>query len=331
MKNATLMLVLCCLLWGYSFPVMQLSMKALEGHYFEKGGLSSVSVHVQGIGLNAGFLGWRFGLAALLTALGWREARRGYSRLEVTSGGWLGVFFIAGMICQIAGLRYTLPSVSSFITSISVVFTPLAQAVIFRRAVAGRTWFGVALALCGLIILAQPNPGACENCQVLPVPPFPYFGEALTTLGAIFFTGLVLGLDHMGSRCNPVRMSVAMFCSSSVIGTLISALLCGSALYRSEVIGGLVRDTRFVALLFTLTLFSSVFAIQLMYRFQKFVSPAVASVVYSTEAVFSLIFSLLFRTENLTLLTAVGGGLILAAFVLVTLPGGNNSKPEPVL
>ena len=326
MRKAALMLVLCCLLWGYSFPVMQLASKLLEGHVVANGDVASTSLHV---GLDAAFLGWRFGLAALITAACWRVARSGFTRLEVGGGAALGVLFAAGMVCQLGGLRYTLPSVSSFITSLTVVFTPLAQALIFRRRVLARTWLGVALALIGMTILAQPNPGACVACQVLPTPPLPYFGEALTVLGAVFFTALVLGLDRAGSRCNPVRMSLAMFCSSSILLMLVGAALCGSTLYRADVLSAIGQDQRFIVLLVTLTFFSSVLAINLMYRYQKFVSPAVASVIYSTESVFATLFSLAFVTEILTLKTVLGGSLILSAFFIVTLPSAEIIEAAP--
>ncbi len=319
------MLVLCCLLWGYSFPVMQLSMDMLGKRFAEAGGLPVQAEPLHELGLTAAFLGWRFGLAALATALLWGSARSGFKRVEIRSGFFLGLIFAVGMICQLAGLRYTLPSVSSFITSLTVVFTPLAQALIFRRSVGAWTWLGVALALGGMTVLSQPNPGACLDCRILPVPPIPYLGEALTTLGAVFFTALILGLDRLGSRCDPARLSLAMFCSSAVCTSLIGWLLCGSALYRTEVVGVLAHDFRFVELLLTLTLFSSVLAIHLMYRYQQFVSPAVASVIYATESVFATLFSLIFGTERLTVNTVVGGTLILAAFALVTLPRSADS------
>ncbi|MEI6236451.1 MAG: DMT family transporter [Planctomycetota bacterium] len=328
MQKAAIMLVLCCLLWGYSFPVMQLSNQILESHYYGKGGAPAANVVWELVGLRGAFLGWRFGLAALITAVFWRSARSGYTRLEVSSGLALGLLFAVSMVCQVAGLRYTLPSASSFLTSLTVVFTPIVQALVFKRRVTPLTWLGVVLALAGMTIISLPNPNACINCQVLPIPPIPYLGEAMTTLGAAFFTVLILGLDKIGSSCNPVRMSVMMFVSSAFFCTLAGLAFCGQALYRMDVISPLIHDQKFILLIVTLTFFSSVLAIQFMYRYQSFVSPAVASVIYATESVFATLFSVvLFHTEELTAITVVGGSLILTAFLLVTLP--SNAKPEP--
>ncbi len=239
----------------------------------------------------------------------------------------MGVLFGAGMICQIAGLRYILPSVSSFLTSLTVVFTPLAQALILRlRRVGMRTWAGVALALTGMGILSLPNPGACAECHPLPAPPFPFMGEIATTLGALFFTVQVLALDRYSPRCNPARMSLAMLSGSAIFTTIVGVLFCGSGLYRADVLSGLVTDAAFVLRLASLVIFCSVLAIQLMIRYQQFVSPAVASVIYSTESVFATLFSLFFATEIMTGKTAIGGVLILSALILVTMPA-----KEPVV
>lgn len=319
MKKAALILVFCCVFWGYSFPVMKISMDVLRGHFLSLHGAKPSQA--EDAGLKAAFLGWRFGLAGIVTVLLLSTARRGYSRDDVRLGGLLGVLFAAGMLCQLAGLQYTLPSASSFLTSLSVIFTPLAQASIFRRHVHGWTWVGVAMALCGAAVLALPNDGARTAQSSMDHPPLPYLGEALTTLSAVFFTAQVLALDRFGARCNSERMTVAMFTSSTLIFLALSAGLCGRALYNGAMAKALAADAAFPWLLITLTLLSSVLAFNWMNRYQKYVSPAVASVIYSNESVFATLFSCaVFRTEQLTWTTALGGVLILAALAAVTLP-----------
>jgi drug/metabolite transporter (DMT)-like permease len=307
MKKAALMLVFCCVLWGFSFPAMQLAIEALRLH-------SSVP----DLGLRAEFLGWRFGLAALATLVLFPSVRRSFSRDDLFGGALLGALFSLGMLCQIAGLRYALPSVSSFLTSLTVIFTPLAQALLFKRPVSLRTWLGVALAAAGLAVFSIPNPQACASCTVTESPPFPWLGEILTTAGALFFTAQVLVLDRFGPRCNSARMTLAMFAAASALPLAAGVLFGGAEVYRSEALLACIRDWKFAMLLLSLTLLSSVLAIHLMNRYQRFVSPAAASVMYSTESVFATLFSLAFQTEKLTLFTVAGGVFILAAVVVVT-------------
>lgn len=149
----------------------------------------------------------------------------------------------------------------------------------------------------------------------------------MTTLGALFFTGLILGLDVAGPKCNPARMSVAVFSFAALFTSLIGLGLSGTSLYNASLLKTLVSDHEFILLLFSLTLFSSVLAISLMYRYQRFVSPAVASVIYTTESVFATGFSLLFQAEHLTYNTVLGGSLILGALILVTIPRKPKTDP----
>jgi drug/metabolite transporter (DMT)-like permease len=324
MKKAAFILVLCCLLWGYSFPVLQLAMKALRELYWQ----GREPVAAQALGLTGAFLGWRFTLAALMTLAFLPSTWRGYTRNDVRSGMILGTLFAAGMLCQLGGLQFVLPSVSSFLTSLTVIFTPLTQALILRRSVSGWTWAGVGLAMAGVGVLSIPNPDACAECSVMEKPPIPYLGEMLSTLGAVIFTMQILALDRFGARCNSRRLTLVNFVTTSVICSQFGLLLCGRALYRQEVIGALFSNGKFLILLVTLTLVSSVLAVHLMNRYQHEVTPAVASVIYTTESIFATIFSLLFGTERLTATTVIGGVLLMGAFAAVTLPG--NEKHEEV-
>src|SRR6185295_11459163 len=114
------------------------------------------------------------------------------------------------------------------------------------------------------------------------------------------------------------RVTLAMFSAAALFQSVAAVVFCGSDLYRSDVLGPLVQDWQFTLLLLSLTVLSSVVAIHLMNQYQQFVTPAVASVIYSTESIFAIVFSLLFGRENLTQKTVIGGALILCALVLVT-------------
>ena len=329
MKRAVPMLLLACALWGYSFPVMQLTMDALRGHV-ARGNAPLQTPGEMGelreLGLRASFLGWRFGLGALVMLLCFRAARDKFSRDEVRGGIQVGVLFSAGMLCQISGLRFILPSVSSLLTGLTVIFTPLAQSMLFKRHVSARAWLGVALALAGMAVLALPNPGAFADFSVVEKPPLPYLGEWLTVAGALCFTAVLLSIDHFGKRTNPVHLTTAMFIVTSLTTVLIGAPLCGEAVYRASVWVPLLHDLKFLLLYGGLLLLSTVLANYFMYRYQPSVSPTVASVIYCSESIFATLWSLAFQTEQLSKETTAGGVLILCALAVTTL--GESSPVE---
>ena len=88
----------------------------------------------------------RFGSAALLYFLLTFSQQHGFSRSDLLGGITTGASFTLGVLLQLVGLRYTTPSVSAFLTSLAVVFTPLAQAFVLHRRVGPRVWLSIALA-----------------------------------------------------------------------------------------------------------------------------------------------------------------------------------------
>lgn len=312
-RLAVLALAGCCVFWGLSFPVMKIAVGTFEHHV--RAGAESLSV-ANTVAVNATFNGWRF---LITTAIYWvmmRSWRSSFTGREIQGGAAIGIFFGLGMQAQIAGLRYTLPSISGFLTALVVVFAPLAQAFIFRKRVTMITWLAVAIAFAGIVILSQPNPEAVTLAA--PVPPIPFLGEALTILGSVLFTGQVLALDRYGQDCNTTRLTVLMFFVTGALSTGLGAILGGAAIYNGPVLMALVTDRTLQWSMMAVVMFSSIVALHLMNKYQPMVSPATASVIYCLEPVFATAFSVLFATEVLTATTAAGGAMILLGVLVVT-------------
>jgi drug/metabolite transporter (DMT)-like permease len=318
-------LVLCCVLWGYSFPVMQLATHAFDRHLLA----GRAADDARDLAARALFNGIRFGLAALLYALlTWRR-QRGFTRADVTGGAVVGAFFAAGMLLQVTGLRWTFPSVSSFLTALAVVFAPLGQAAILRRPVGGATWVAVGLALVGMTVLGWPKPeAAAAGNSLAAAPPVRHLGEIVTVAAALLFTGQILAVDRFGGRADAVRLTLVMLATTSVLSLAVGASIGGDSMLRWNLIGGIARDGRVLWTMATLVTFSSVAALHLMNMYQPYVSPATASVIYCTEPLFGTAFSLAFATERLTVLTVAGGAAVLAAVLVVALAGKDPVLPS---
>ncbi len=309
----------CCLLWGLSFPVMQFASASLERAVQAEG--SPVGIRFT-LAMQATFNGWRFGLAAALYWVLTRARQRGYRAVDWQAGVTIGLFCGLGMFLQLTGLRYTLPSVSGFLTALVVVFAPLAQAVIFRKAVTLRVWFAVGVAVVGMSILAQANPGARAENTLAVRPPLPYLGEVLTVVSAVLFTGHILSVDRFGGAADTARMTVVMLAGVAVVNTGLALGLGGHGVYRLSIVQSLVRDPVFLGSIGSLIVFCTVTAMHLMNRYQPLVSAAVASVIYCLEPVFATLWSVGFRTDSLTMVTIAGGVVIIGAVLIVARPGG---------
>src|SRR5208282_3987459 len=136
--RADLSLAFCSLLWGATFVVV-------------KNSLDYSSVFV--------FLAARFTLAALLMAAFRPRIFRALKREELLAGAALGLFMFAGYAFQTAGLQYTTPAKSGFVTGSSVVLVPLLLAIFWRKRLARWAYAGAFCALVGLYFLTVPAEG----------------------------------------------------------------------------------------------------------------------------------------------------------------------------
>ena len=307
---AVLSLVLCCVFWGLSFPLMQMAADQVA----RAGGWIDRSI-VRDVALRSTYIGWRFGLSGLLYGVLTLRWQRGYGAHEVRGGVIVAMFFAAGNILQMIGLRYALPSVSSVLTSMVVVFTPFAQYFLLRRRVGAATWQAVVLALVGVIVLSFPNPSAAAPLTLTTQAPVPWLGEGATLLASTLFTGQVLSVDHFGRSVEPRRLTFVMFAAASIVTLAFGVLLGGGALHTGAIVSALVTDPHFWSVNVAMVVICSVGAFHLMNTAQPLVSPAAAAVIYCMEPVFATAWSVVLGTESITWLTLAGGGLVVLAMI----------------
>ncbi|HEY8751744.1 MAG TPA: DMT family transporter [Tepidisphaeraceae bacterium] len=307
-RLAILILGFCCICWGFSFPTMQIGAAAVS-----RALRASTDAPISELAIRGTFNGCRFALAGLIClALTPRRFTR-ITRPDLTGGLAVGAFFGGGMLLQVYGLRYALPSVSSFLTALSVVFAPITQSLLFRRPVGSRVWLSIAIAMAGMIILSAGGAQSSAQGALIQPSPIPYLGEILTILGASLFTAQILAVDHFGQRADPSRLTTVMLLTAGALNLAIGLSTGGTILLRSQTLHLLLHDSSFLWPFTGLVLLSSVLALKLMNAWQPRITPATATVVYCLEPVFGTLFSIAFQTESLTPKTTLGGAIILAA------------------
>lgn len=321
---AFLGLLACNLLWGLSFPVMALisRLPAIKSAAASSGPLSTT----------AAFLLIRFSLATLLMLVFLPRLSRGLTRLELRLGFGVGLMFGCGMVFQVLGL-YDIPaSRSAFLTSLSVVFAPMATIALHRRAPHVAVLAGSALALGGTAALtgvaAYDGPSGTFKFDLGAMS----WGDLSTVAAAIFFTLQILAVDAASKRVTPVRITVGMFCGVVVIAASVLAALAATLGFEPlQPLASAAVDARFASLTIALTLLSTIAPFVLMNHYQHHFSPAHASLIYTLEPVFATFWACIlpellgsmvgveYPSEGVTVPTLIGGSLIALGNVVALL------------
>jgi drug/metabolite transporter (DMT)-like permease len=213
----------------------------------------------------------------------------------LVKGGILGILLFAGFVSQTVGLQYTGASKSAFITGMMVVFTPICQIIIERKAPKIGNVFGIVLVTIGLYLLTSPA-GSEFN-----------LGDGLNLLCAVTFALYIVYMDVFSKGQDPVHLTVAQFVVCAVLG-LVGALLFEPIKFHPT-------PWAYGALIY-LTIFATVIALFVQTRYQKDTTPTRSAVIFSIEPVLAAGFAYLLLGEVLGVSGMVGGGLIVGGVLI---------------
>ncbi len=243
---------------------------------------------------------WRFVVATAVIAIGWGYRRafwRGITRRELGVGLLTGAMLFGGYILQTEGQYYISPSVSGFVTGLSVVLVPiflLAFGVRLRAAHAA----GAIAAGVGLYLLANPS----GKVSIL--------GTGLTLISAALFGLQIVVIEQLWKGGSPLRLVFFQMAWVAVLSAVACPLLGAPALaagakpiaWLTVAVDGVGASAlAFLAQAWALTKLSSL----------------EISVIYSLEPVFAVAVAGLVLGVTLGMLDWLGGLTIVAAMGLV--------------
>ena len=335
--KAVFFLTIVNALWGMSFPTVKALTEQLDRHFIGTNEVASSSYRVASA---TWIISLRFSLAFVLLAVLYRSLMKQTRWFEWWAGAWIGTLFLCGLILQTIGLATIPASRSGFLTSLSVVFTPLLVAASHGRRPTMWLIAGVAIATLGVSILTGlilwDGAGfrlAPDAMQVWTI------GDTLTTVASIFFSMQIIFIDRFGKQMNPAALTPGMFAAVSVLAVMafvVTTRWFGSIDASEFVV--VSKQTSFWLLILILSVFPSLLAFSWMNTYQPLVTAVQAAVIYTMEPVFvsswalflpgilSVACGLNYANETLSLSMLLGGGLILVANVLALLPKEANAS-----
>lgn len=237
-----------------------------------------------------------------------------------------GLTWKAGICCGLAltaastlqqfGIQYTTVGKAGFITTLYIIFVPVAG-IFFHKRVSGIVWIGAVMAAAGMYLLCMTERLALG------------FGDILVFLCAVVFAVHIMLVDYFAPKTDGVIISCIQF---AVCGILCTA---GSFIWENptgEQLWGGAGALAYSGIL------SCGVAYTLQIVGQSGVNPTVAALLLSLESVFAAVsawiafeIGFLETDQTMTGRQLAGCVLVFAAVILVQLPAkwfrfGKNGK-----
>lgn len=285
-KNS-LLLLLTAVIWGTAFVAQQVGMDhvgpfAFSAARFILGGITLLPVL------------W---LLRKKNKIGQEEEKH---KKDTWVGGFFCgiVLFLAGNLQQI-GIQYTTVGKAGFITALYIVIVPIIG-IFFKKRVGVKLWGSVAIACIGLYLLCMTDRLTLA------------LGDSLVFLSAIVFSIHILVIDHYSPKADGVKMSCIQFFIAGVL-----SLICMPVF---EIIPSLENvGSAWLPILYAGVLSSGV-AYTLQIAGQKNVNPTIASLIFSLEAVISVIAAWIILGQIMSTKEIIGALFMFIAIILAQIP-----------
>lgn len=295
-RFAILMLVIACALWGMSFNWNKEAQHFL-GQRWTAATVDPAAGHLG----PATFLAIRFPIAAALWLLIFPRSRKNWTRGVIFGGITGGVFLSVGMLFQHYGLSLTSESLSAFLTSLTILFTPLVAAFVLRHTIPPALWMAVGVATLGVALMTiYREEGRFE------------LGALLGLLCAVVFSGHILVVDYFGKREDPWAFTLGQLLTASVVFVLFALFRARANLDAAPaVLAEATRSTTFLILTAASVIFSTLITFGLMFRYQPQTTPTRAALVYLTEPLFATAYAWIAADRTIDAGAIIGAALII--------------------
>lgn len=298
MKNnelkGTLSLLLAALIWGFALVSQKTGAETL-------GPLSFTGIRC--------LLG-SFALVPLFMVLDRgkspeQKAEEHNPKLLIKGGIVCGLIVFTFTILQQTGIAYTVVGTSGFITALYIIIVPVAG-IFLHRKVGTQIWICVLIAMGGFYLIC-----ASQGFHQLNK------GDMMMLAAAFGCAAHIYAIDYFVKKLDPIKFSSLQFFVTGLISLVLALIIEKPAM-----------DDIMTASL--PLLYSGVVSGGLGYMFQiigqKYVEPAKASLLLSSETVFTLTTGMIFFHEILTPTKYIGCALIFFAIILSQLNFTNLRK-----
>ena len=206
----------------------------------------------------------------------------------------LGGVVAAYMMLIQVGIAFTTIGKCGFITALYIIIVPI-MGIFLKKMPSLRIWLCVIIAVIGFYLMCMSEGLSAINK-----------GDVLIFIGAFFCAMQIYFIDSLSKRISPMLLTCLQFLFAGII------CMVGAFVVEHPTVTEIL--TAIVPLLYT-GVVSCGIGYMLQAYSQKYVEPMKASLLFSSETIFTMIFGLIIFQEIMSFREYVGCGLIFFAIV----------------
>ena len=269
-------LIVTTIIWGSAFVVMKNSVDIISPTYL---------------------LALRFTIASMALVAVFFKRLKLVNKTEILCGSLLGVFLFVSYLLQTYGVKYTTASKNAFITTLYVIIVPFLHWFFNKKRPSVNNIGAAVIAVFGLALISLEGDLSIN------------IGDLLTLFCGLFFAFHIVFVDRYTDHHDPVRLTVIQMVAAAILSWVLAPIMEGTQDFT------VINGSMLIGLLY-LGIFSTMICFLLQNVGQKHLSPNTTSIILSFEAVFGLVFSVIFLGEEVTPKLMAGCILLFSSVIL---------------
>lgn len=282
-------LVFMTLLWGATFVIVKESLNDISSMLF---------------------ITLRFGLASVILVVLMIIYKIKFDKRTLKPGIFLGVLLFIIFITQTIGLKYTTATNSGFITGSSVVMVPFVQIIVQKKNPHKSAVIGCILVFLGVLSLSSG--GNSISSFLSEFGTRFNLGDGLTLLCAVFCAVHIVYIGILSRDYNNWLLLLIQLIVVAVLSLMFSFLFSGVNIEQVRIN---LSNYLIFGILYT-AIFTTLITIGLQLKYQKYVTPTQAGIIYSLEPLFAAIFAFFLLNEKIGMFGWIGCALIFLGLII---------------
>ncbi len=192
---------------------------------------------------------------------------------------------------------------ASFLTSMYIMIVPFLEMIFMKKKLGVFVWIAAILAMSGMYMMCMAGMDALAPADIYMI------------LCAIGFAFQILVLGIYAPQVDPIRLSAVEFFVCGVISSVIMIFTEAAPIGFGAWLEPILSPVAIGAILYT-GIFSSGIAYTIQVVAEKHIAPSIASLIFSTEAIFSAICGWLILGQRMSAFELIGSALILTGVLI---------------